>query len=169
MTLRDYKKMQMEALRQASLCFLLRSDEVLLALKKRGFGEGKLTGIGGRQEVGESIEETAVRETVEEIGVIPQQLRRMATLNFYFPHKPKEKGWDQKVCVFVTDSWQGEPSESEEMVPQWVKTADIPFGAMWADARYWLPMMLTGKVFTASFIFDEALEIEDFEVIEGLC
>ena len=37
-------------LRPASLCLLLRDDEVLLALKKRGFGQGKWTGVGGKPE-----------------------------------------------------------------------------------------------------------------------
>ncbi|RLF04257.1 MAG: NUDIX hydrolase, partial [Thermoprotei archaeon] len=33
----------------ATLCFLLRGDEVLLIRKKRGFGAGKYNGVGGRE------------------------------------------------------------------------------------------------------------------------
>jgi len=35
------------------LCFLLRDGEVLLIRKKRGFGAGKINGVGGRIEPSE--------------------------------------------------------------------------------------------------------------------
>ncbi|MEI7478242.1 MAG: NUDIX domain-containing protein [bacterium] len=38
-------------------------------MKKRGFGEGKRNGAGGKQQEGETIEETASRELVEETAV----------------------------------------------------------------------------------------------------
>ncbi|MEM4548010.1 MAG: NUDIX domain-containing protein, partial [Thermofilaceae archaeon] len=41
----------------AVLCFLLRDGEVLLIRKKKGFGAGKLVGVGGRIEPGETPEE----------------------------------------------------------------------------------------------------------------
>lgn len=74
-------------MRKATLCFLLREtdagQEVLLAMKKRGFGRGKWNGAGGK--VGdESIEEAAIRETVEEVGVEVVDLEKVAILTFYF-------------------------------------------------------------------------------------
>ena len=42
---------------EATLCFLLRKDEILLAKKKYGFGVGKWNGVGGKVEKGETIEE----------------------------------------------------------------------------------------------------------------
>ena len=35
-------------LRQATICLLRKNDEVLLAMKKRGFGVGKWNGVGGK-------------------------------------------------------------------------------------------------------------------------
>ena len=49
-----------------ALCFLLREGpdgrEVLLGRKKRGFGHGKVVGLGGHVELGESAAEAARRE-----------------------------------------------------------------------------------------------------------
>lgn len=41
-------------MRLATLCYLLKDDQVLLAMKKRGFGEGKWNGPGGKVEKGET-------------------------------------------------------------------------------------------------------------------
>ncbi len=44
-----------------TLLFVLEPGRVLLGLKKRGFGVGRWNGFGGKVEVGESIEEGAIR------------------------------------------------------------------------------------------------------------
>ncbi|MEJ2212436.1 MAG: NUDIX domain-containing protein, partial [Anaerolineae bacterium] len=42
--------------------------QVLLGLKRVGFGAGKLTGIGGKVEPGEEVAAAAARELEEEVG-----------------------------------------------------------------------------------------------------
>ena len=77
-------------MRQATLCFLLRErdggPEVLLALKKQGFGQGKWNGIGGKVDAGERVQEAARREVAEEIGVEVGPLEKVALLTFCFMH-----------------------------------------------------------------------------------
>ena len=46
-----------------TLAFIQKEDKVLLGLKKRGFGEGKWNGFGGKPHEGETITEAAVRYT----------------------------------------------------------------------------------------------------------
>ena len=53
-----------------TLVFLRREGEVLLGMKKRGFGEGKWNGFGGKVEAGETIVEAAAREVKEECGYV---------------------------------------------------------------------------------------------------
>lgn len=142
-------------LRPASLCLLLRGDEVLLALKKRGFGQGKWTGVGGKPEPGETIDQTAVRETEEEIGVTPLDPRHVATLDFIFPDQPRFAGWSMQVFVYLADRWLGDPAESEEVAPRWFKRDAIPYPGMWSDAPYWLPPILRGHHIRATVYFDE--------------
>jgi len=52
-------------------CFLLRNNppQVLLGRKKRGLGAGKIVGIGGKIEAGETATQAALRELYEETGV----------------------------------------------------------------------------------------------------
>ncbi|MDO8638135.1 MAG: 8-oxo-dGTP diphosphatase [Candidatus Daviesbacteria bacterium] len=167
MKLKQYKKSLNKPLRKCTLCLLRRNNQVLLAMKKRGFGVGRWNGIGGKQKENETIEETVIRETQEEIGVIPKKVSQIATLNFYFPTIPMEKDWNQQVLVYFVDEWEGEPTESEEMAPSWFDFKDIPFDSMWQDDIHWLPKALKGSLLTGHFMFDKDQNLEEFEVTEG--
>ena len=47
----------------------------------------------------------------------------------------------------------GELRDSDEMAPQWVATAALPYERMWADDIFWLPLLLAGKHFVGDFVF----------------
>ncbi len=163
MKLAEYKKKLKEPLRQATLCFLIREDKILLARKKRGFAQGKMNGVGGKVNDGEGVLDAAKRETQEEIGVKVKSLEQVAVLDFYFPHNPS---WGQQVVVYEVRNWQGEPVETEEMAPSWYSFDGIPYAEMWADDILWLPLVLKGKKVKASFLFNEKEEVLDYIVQE---
>jgi len=154
----------MPPLRQTSLLFLLRRGEVLLARKKHGFGKGKVVGVGGHRQTGESLEQAAVRETIEEIGVIPEELLLTARLTFHFA--PPGSNWNMRTVAFTTTSWRGTPRESEEVAPIWYRLDHLPYEEMWEDARHWLPRILAGEMLEASFTYDEAFELQDYRLRE---
>ncbi len=153
-------------MRNTTLCFLVKEDKVLLAMKKRGFGVGKWNGVGGKVGVYEGIKEATIREAEEEIGVSINinHLRSHGSIKFSFDGKPD---WDQEVHIFITEKWEGEPAESEEMSPQWYRHGELPFESMWLDDPYWLPKILEGKRIEGEFTFNEnGSEILKFEVRE---
>ena len=127
-------------------------------MKKRGFGEGRWNGAGGKVQENETIEEALVREANEEFGINVHAFEKVAELTFTFPHEPS---FNQIVHVYLTDTWTGDPQESEEMRPQWFKVTTIPYGDMWSDDIIWLPQILQGKRLRGSFTFapgDQVLE-----------
>ena len=152
-----------EPLRQATLIFLLKDGQILLAMKKRGFGADKWNGVGGKRRDGEKIEETAKREANEEIGVSVGYLKEVAILNFYFLEKTD---WNQQVVVYLSDNWIGEPKESEEMAPRWFDLDEIPYIDMWDDDIFWLPKVLNGSRVEADFLFDENQKMIEKDVTE---
>jgi len=161
-------------MRKATLCLLIKENnkekEVLLAMKKRGFGVGKWNGVGGKfdpEKGDKDIVTAAIRETDEEIGVQIKELEKVAILNFYFPYNQE---WNQQVHVFLAKNWQGEPKESEEMLPKWFRDKEIPFKEMWNDDKFWLPHILNGKKLKANFTFKngEIITQKDIKFVENL-
>ena len=135
---------------KAVLCFLLRDGEVLLIRKKKGFGAGKINGVGGRVEPGERPEEAAVREVFEEVGVRVRSLEPAGTLEFY--SADPEPDW--LIHVFLSRDFEGEPRESEEASPRWYRLGELPFEEMWEDDRVWLRYALSGKRVEGRFWYD---------------
>jgi mutator protein MutT len=153
-------------MRNSTLLFLVKKEDgiikdICLAMKKRGFGAGRYNGVGGKVEAGESIEAAVLREAEEEIGIHAEGVRKYGELTFVFPHNPQ---YDQLVHVYVTQSWTGEPVETEEMSPAWFPVEGIPYGSMWPDDAFWLPKVINGQPVRARFVFGEGDSILEQEV-----
>lgn len=166
-SLTAYKETLTQPLRQVTLVFLIKDDQVLLALKKRGFGKNRWNGTGGKPKPGETLEQAAIRETQEEIKVTPKSLTGVATLDFYFPQVPINQDFNQQVCVFLCEDWDGEPQESEEMKPAWFSKDQLPFSQMWPDDPHWLPHVLARETLTAEFMFDSQEQIAAYNIKVG--
>lgn len=153
-------------MKQTTVTFLLNERNILLAMKKRGFGAGKWNGFGGKVEDGEDVLEAATREVAEEGTVIVHKwdLTRSAVLCFLYHDRPE---WDQECHVFCARAWAGDPTETDEMRPQWFSFDEVPYDSMWVDDPYWLPYLLADKKIRARFTFtDEGKRIVDHTIEE---
>lgn len=138
---------------ETTLCLLKSENEILLAMKKRGFGEGKYNGVGGKIEGMETPEEAMLRETQEEIGVIPTKYEKVGIVSFDEFYKGEKT--NLIFHLYIVTEWMGTPTESEEMKPNWFSIDNIPYSQMFPDDKYWLPLILEGKKINAYFDFDE--------------
>ena len=53
--------------------------------------------------------------------------------------------------VYSIERWEGEPQETEEMLPYWFQKTNLPYELMWPDDPFWLPYILDGKYIQAKF------------------
>ena len=71
------------------------------------------------------------------------------TLSFQFTD-----GLKMRVSVFVSRAHTGTARESDEARPLWTSLDAIPYAAMWADDRVWLPHALAGHTVTLHAVFE---------------
>ncbi|MFZ4766263.1 MAG: 8-oxo-dGTP diphosphatase [Roseimicrobium sp.] len=135
---------------RATLMFIADGERVLLIRKKRGFGQGKINGPGGKLDPGETELACAVRETQEELAVTALNPQKRGELWFQFVD-----GLAMHVAVFHATAHEGEAIETEEAAPLWTPIHAIPFEQMWADDVHWLHRMLTAQEsFLGKFLFE---------------
>jgi len=137
-------------MKKLTLCLIHQDSKILLGLKKRGFGKGRWNGFGGKLNEEETIEEAAKRELKEEAGIHANEIEKKGIIKFEFQSDVE----DFEIHIFHVTNFEGEPTESEEMKPQWFNTEDIPYEEMWADDKHWVPLFLEGKKFKGTFVFD---------------
>ncbi len=150
--IRDFKQIDWslwEPVERATLMFVVREGQILLIHKKRGLGAGKINGPGGRIEAGETPRECAVREIREELCTTPLGVSECGELSFQFTD-----GYSIHGTVFRADDCTDEPCETDEAIPLWCPLDAIPYERMWADDRYWIPLMLERTRFCGHFLFD---------------
>ena len=95
------------------------------------------------------MEDAAVRECEEEVGMTPRNLRQVAELQFIFTD-----GYSLRGFVFFAGNFSGTPIETPEAKPFWCAVADLPYDEMWADDTLWLPRVLRGESVLGRFIFE---------------
>ena len=136
-----------------TLCIIQQDNKILLAMKKRGFGKGRWNGYGGKVDPGETIEQTMLRECLEEGNIVPKDYEKFAIFDFNFP--PGKEELNCLVHVFKAINFDGELQETDEMRPKWFDVESIPYDSMWSDDIIWLPLFLQGKKLKGEFYFDE--------------
>lgn len=140
---------------KSTLVIVYDKEEILLGMKKKGFGVGKWNGFGGKVEKEEGIFNVAEREFFEESGLKIKQknsLIKRGRINFCFDNNLEEI-LEVNIFSIFSNKIIGKAKETEEMMPNWFKRSDIPFENMWVDDIYWLPLLLAGKNFTGNFLF----------------
>lgn len=148
-------------MKKSNLCFCIKGDQVLLAMKKRGFGAGKWNGYGGKVQEDEAPKQAAVRELKEESGLTTEEnnLTQVALIRFYFDGNPKFECY-----IYTLTQWEGEPIETEEMRPRWYEIKNLPYDGMWVADVKWIPLILNGETIEAEVNFNEAGdEVRGFE------
>ena len=150
-------------IRHLTLMILKRDRKLLLGVKKRGFGMGKINCAGGKVEPGETVREAAIRETFEEVGIRVNSCEKVGQVVFrelYFKGRPET----DVMHIFMSEDFSGEAVETEEIKPEWYPISDLPYSKMWGDDEHWMPEVLRGNKVDAYFHFNEKNTFTDFKV-----
>lgn len=148
-------------MQEATLCYILDGDRVLLIEKRRGLGSGLYNGPGGKIEPGETPQEAIEREVDEEVSLTLLDAGKVGELTFTH---------DGEVTLFVhvfrSTAYRGDPEPSPEARPEWFHRESLPYDRMWPDDRLWLPLVLEGEPFAGTFAFRGGETLEDAAFVD---
>ncbi|MCR4951117.1 MAG: 8-oxo-dGTP diphosphatase [Solobacterium sp.] len=125
---------------ETTQCYLIRNGLWLMLLrnkKKNDINEGKWIAPGGKLEAGETIEECAVREVLEETGLYADHLVQRGVVEFHY-----EDSSSELITVYTCDQFHGELKECEEGTLAWIPEDKILDLALWDGDRVFLKKLL---------------------------
>ena len=110
-----------------TLCYLERDGKYLMlhrVKKEADINRDKYIGVGGHFAYGESPDECLRREVLEETGLTLRTYRARGIVTFVYGDDVVEY-----MHLYTADAWEGELSECDEGVLEWVeidRVCDLP-------------------------------------------
>lgn len=129
----------------STLCYIERDGCYLMlhrVKKKQDVNAGKWIGVGGKLENGESPDECACREVLEETGLQLINPRMRGVITFV------SAGWDDEIMFLYTGDAKGEVRpDCNEGVLRWVPVREVPSLNLWQGDRVFLKLLLESEAF----------------------
>lgn len=149
----------MKTMQKATVIFLVRDGTVLLAVKKKKVGKGRLNGFGGKPDEGETLRACAVRELFEESGegivVEEKDLIPRARIRFFNKERKKELP-NMDVTFYLAKKFKGRGKPTDEMGrPERFAFDRIPFKQMMPADKFFVPRILRGECLTGVVRFNK--------------
>lgn len=148
----------------ATLAYIVCKDEVLLLFrnkKENDFHAGKVIGIGGRLEPGETPLECIIRELKEETGysLKPDEVEFRGYIYFDEINRNKMNedlpAFNWLVFLYFVRVVTKIEFENPEGNLFWVPIAKIPYEKMWDGDKIFTPKLLnTNEIVEAKFLYD---------------
>ncbi len=126
-------------MKNTSLCYIEKDGKYLMLhriSKKNDENAGKWIGIGGKFEAGESPEDCAVREVLEETGLTLKSLSYRGIITFVSDEYPTEY-----MHLFHSDSFDGKIKECDEGALEWIDKKKLYELTLWEGDKIFLDLL----------------------------
>lgn len=143
----------------ATLCYMRQNGKTLMVhriKKPNDIHEGKWNGLGGKFEPGETPEECARREILEESGLRVKKLDLKGLLSF--PLFARDEDW--YAFVFVATDFEGSLIESPEGTLQWIDDSKLTELNLWEGDRIFLPWLERPGFFSGKFVYQDGALVD---------
>ncbi len=130
---------------RSTLIYVERGEKYLMlhrVSKKNDPNRDKWIGVGGKFEAGETPEDCAQREMLEETGLKPLKLDKRGVVYFF-----SDLYEDEEMHLFTCPAFSGTLHECDEGVLEWVDKAKVPFLPLWEGDRIFLRLLDTDEPF----------------------
>lgn len=126
-------------MRRAAVMFIVK-DGLVLSVTRGKTNSDKVGLPGGKEEPGETPIEAAIRETLEETGIVVTKASQV--YERIEPAGPEKDGESFVTAAFFAEEWSGEPIASDEGEVKWVTVEVLCSSELGAFPRYNLETIL---------------------------
>lgn len=126
-------------MKNTSLCYIEKDGKYLMLhriSKKNDENAGKWIGIGGKFEAGESPEDCAVREVLEETGLTLKSLSYRGIVTFV-----SDEYGTEYMHLFHSDSFDGKIKECDEGALEWIDKKKLYELTLWEGDKIFLDLL----------------------------
>ena len=137
----------------ATICYIDNGKELLMLHRNKKPNDvhaGKWIGVGGKIERGETPQECAAREILEETGLKAKPILKGVIT---FPEFTPDSDW--YTYVFKVTEFEGELIDCNEGTLEWVPYDEVLSKPTWEGDHTFVEWLLEGKpFFSAKFVYD---------------
>ena len=106
--------------RNAVRCFLIKDEQVVVTKYTEGANRAGYYDIpGGKIEVGETMEQTVIREFSEETGMTVSNLKYKGVMHIEYSDR------EFILNTFVAHDYSGYPQDFEENTSEWIELSEL--------------------------------------------
>lgn len=111
-----------------------RDGQVLLIRRGRPPRVGQWSLPGGGQNLGETVEQTARREVLEETGLLLGEIRLLTVVDLIEPDEAGRVRYHYTLVDFVAEALAGEPCAGDDAAAvAWHRPEDLPALGLWSE------------------------------------
>ena len=128
-----------------TLCYLERDGKYLMlhrVKKEADINRDKYIGVGGHFAYGESPDECLRREVLEETGLTLRAYRARGIVTFVYGDDVVEY-----MHLYTADAWEGELSECDEGVLEWVEIDRVCVLPIWEGDKVFFRLLAANAPF----------------------
>jgi 8-oxo-dGTP diphosphatase len=158
-------------IRLGTLCYVRRDGKTLMVhriKKPDDMHWGEWNGLGGKLELGETPEECARREILEESGLVVKHLDYKGLLTF--PQFSNQDDW--YAFVFVVTAEEGKLIDSPEGRLEWIEDKDLLDLNLWEGDRLFIPWLNRPGIFSGKLVYRDGIlidhEVEFYDSSSGV-
>lgn len=142
-----------------TLCYIRKQGKTLMVHRTKKANDmhmGKWNGLGGKLEPGETPDACAIREILEESGLIVKKMQFKGMITF--PGFANEEDW--YTYIFVVDDFEGELIDSPEGHLEWIPNERLMELNLWEGDRIFLQWLDRPGFFSALFVYQDGQFID---------